>query len=149
MSILYHRDDRKKSNYHSQSFVLCRIDRQMKSIDKDEIFVQSCRGGFLHWCGSLKSGYYLLIPFSISFWKKNFNDKNSMKRTFTLVIHSTIQLNGIFIHEPATVLAHCLINAIIKSCQKPDQVSANSSRNSLKKIIFFLFFQRMNILDFL
>lgn len=100
--------------------MLCRVNNERKLIDSNEIILQSSRGGFVHWSGLLKEGYYILIPFSISFWTMNSNDE--MKRTFTLVIHSTIELNGTFIDETSSFLSNCLINAIIKYSKQIEKV---------------------------
>lgn len=120
MSIIYHREDRKRTHYHTQSFVLCRVNNQRKIIDSNEIIVESVRGGFVHWSGLLNEGYYILIPFSISFWTMNM--KNEMRRTYSLVIHSTIQINGTFLHEKSSFVSNCLIKGIMKCCKQIEKV---------------------------
>jgi hypothetical protein len=114
VSLLYHRRDRKLHNYHTQSFVLCNIEQDSRSVGTNEVIFQSRRGGFLHWTGSLKAGTYVLIPFSTSFWQDDANEKEEIARSFTLVIHSSIQFNGTLIDETPTFLADCLIAATLK-----------------------------------
>jgi hypothetical protein len=125
ISLIYHRQHRKLRNYHTQSFVLCDVDQASKNVGANEIILKSRRGGFIHWTGSLKPGFYVLIPFSTSFWKEHINEEEQITRDFTLVIHSSIQLNGTLIDEPPTLLADCLIAATIKYCDKPEKVCRN------------------------
>ncbi|CAF0863688.1 unnamed protein product [Rotaria sp. Silwood1] len=115
ISLVHHRHDRKTRSSHTQSFVLCDAD-ELKStgtVGKRESILMCKRGGFTYWTGSLRAGYYVLIPFSISFWQK---DKEN--RDFTLVIHSSVQFNLSIKDKPATLLTDCLISAVKKDSKK-------------------------------
>jgi len=119
--LIYHRKNRRLFSYHTQSFILCNIgDRQLKNFNTDVIILQTKRGAFTNWAGLLKPGFYILIPFSTSFW----NEKDAkFERDYTLVIHSKIQINGQFINEPAVLLADCLIAYCLKNYSKISKVS--------------------------
>ncbi len=121
ISLIYHRKDRQSFPYHTQSFILCNInDRQLKDFGTQVAILQTDRGAFTYWTGSLSSGYYIIIPFSASFW----NEKNyGCTRDYTLVIHSKIQIDAQVINEPATVLSDCLIAIILKENPKESKVS--------------------------
>jgi hypothetical protein len=77
------------------------------------------RGAFTYWIGSLRPGFYVLIPFSTSFW--NENNHISMK-DYTLVIHSKVQINVQVTSEPATLLADCLIATVLQNKIQSQQV---------------------------
>ncbi|CAF3878990.1 unnamed protein product [Rotaria sp. Silwood2] len=115
ISLIYHRHDRKTHSSHTQSFVLCDADELTSTgtVGKRETILICKRGGFTYWTGSLQAGYYVLIPFSISFWQHN-----KQNRDFTLVIHSSVQLDLTMKYKPATFLADCLISAVIKNSKK-------------------------------
>jgi len=121
ISLIYHRKNRRLSHFHTQSFILCNIgDRLLKNLDTDVIILQSYRGAFTYWTGLLKTGFYILIPFSTSFW----DEKNSKsERNYTLVIHSKIQIDAQVINEPAVLLADCLIAYCLKEYPKISKVS--------------------------
>jgi hypothetical protein len=115
VSVLHHRKDRTTHSSSTQSFVLCDTD-ELKSkgiVGKREAILISKQGGQTYWSGSLRAGNYVLIPFSTSFWK---NGKPN--RDFTLVIHSSVQLQLTLKKKPATFLTDCLISAAIKNCQR-------------------------------
>ncbi|CAF4015899.1 unnamed protein product [Rotaria sordida] len=124
ISLIHHRHDRITRSSLTQSFVLCDADELASTgiVGKRESILICERGGFIYWTGSLRAGYYVLIPFSTSFWQ---NHKEN--RDFTLVIHSNIQFDLVKKNKPATFLADCLISAIIK----------NSKKNQDKEAIFY------------
>ncbi|CAF4931148.1 unnamed protein product, partial [Rotaria sp. Silwood1] len=111
ISLVYHRHDRKIRSHHTQSFVLCDIDEEssFSDIGKHENILKSRQGGFTYWTGLLRSGSYILIPFSISFW-----GQDAKNNDYTLVIHSSIPIHLTIALEPPTLLADCLISAVIK-----------------------------------
>jgi hypothetical protein len=118
ISLLYHRQNRTTHSFHTQAFVLCDADDLTPGeIGKRESILVGKRGGFIHWSGSLRAGYYVLIPFSTSFWRKD-----EKHRDFTVVIHSSVHLDLTTKKKPATFLADCLISATIKMCDKKKQV---------------------------
>jgi hypothetical protein len=57
----------------------------------------------------LRPGNYVLIPFSISFWGQEATDND-----YTLVIHSSIPIDLEIAPESPTLLADCLISALMK-----------------------------------
>ena len=122
ISLLYHRRIRNVHNYHTQSFVLCDIEQESRNVGTHEIILQSRRGGFIQWAGSLRTGIYVLIPFSTSFWLHDGSEEENITRDFTLVIHSSHELNGTLIKESPTLLADCLIAATLKYCKKAEKV---------------------------
>jgi hypothetical protein len=92
----------------------------LKNIGIDVIILKKRRGAFIHWTGLLKTGFYILIPFSTSFW----DEKNhKFERDYTLTIHSKIQINGQIINEPPILLADCLIAYCLKNYSKISIVS--------------------------
>jgi hypothetical protein len=112
ISLLYHRQNRRIRNYHTQSFVLCNVEQgPSKDVGTYQAILCTNRGAFTHWIGSLTPGFYVLIPFSTSFW----NEDNVPINDYTLVIHSKVQINVQVTHEPATLLSDCLIAAILKN----------------------------------
>ncbi|CAF1042665.1 unnamed protein product [Rotaria sordida] len=112
ISLHYHCKRRQSVIHHIQSFVLCNIEHEpSKAIGTRVAILQTHRGGFTHWTGSLSSGTYILIPFSTSFW----DEKNhELIRDYTLVIHSKIPIDLHVINESATALTDCLIATIPK-----------------------------------
>jgi hypothetical protein len=111
VSLLYHRQNRRTRNYHTQSFVLCNVEQgASKEVGTYQAILQTSRGAFTHWIGSLRPGFYVLIPFSTSFW----NVENTSNTDYTLVIHSKVQINLQLIREPAALLADCLIATVMK-----------------------------------
>mgnify|MGYP006983764156 FL=1 len=102
ISLIYHRHDRTTRHYHTQSFLLY-------DIDKHEHILQSSRGTFTHWSGSLKPGNYIIIPYSISFWGQETNNSD-----YTLVIHSDIPLDLSIGLQSPTLFADYLISTIVK-----------------------------------
>ncbi len=111
ISLVYHRHDRTTRLYHTQSFVLCDIDKEssLGGIGRHENILKSRQGGFTYWTGSLRPANYVLIPFSISSW-----GKDSKSNDYTLVIHSSIPIDLTIAPEPPTLLADCLISAVVK-----------------------------------
>ena len=118
VSLVYHRQRRKADKEHAQSFVLCDIEEERSEVGTKEVILSSRRGTFNHWSGSLRPGVYAVIPFSTRFWGR----QDRAIRDYTLVIHSSIQLHGVWVNEPATLLTDCLIAATIKYCTKPKRV---------------------------
>lgn len=110
ISLIYHRHDRTTNHHHTQSFLLC-------DIDKHEPVLNSSRGTFTHWSGSLKPGNYIIIPYSISFWGQEAKDND-----YTLVIHSDIPLDLSINLQSPTVFADYLISTIVKKYHKPYKV---------------------------
>ena len=119
MSLLYHRENRRIRNFHTQSFVLCNVEQgPLKDVGTCQAILCTNRGAFTHWIGSLRAGFYVLIPFSTSFWKEN----NRSIKDYTLVIDSKVQINVQVTPEPATLLADCLIAAVLKNNILPQKV---------------------------
>ncbi|CAF1007734.1 unnamed protein product [Rotaria sp. Silwood1] len=118
ISLLYHRHDRTTHTHHTQSFVLCDADELSLSgsVGKRMSILICKRGGFTYWTGSLQAGSYVLIPFSTSFWGTT--EKN---RDYTVVIHSSVQLDLIVKNKLCTFLADCLISAVMKTGEKMRQ----------------------------
>ncbi|CAF4057136.1 unnamed protein product, partial [Adineta steineri] len=139
ISLIYHRPDRQLYNYHTQSFVLCDIEQESKNVGTHEIILQSCRGGFTNWTGTLKPGIYVLIPFSTSFWYDHINERERKTRDFTLVIYSSSQLNGTLINEPPTLLTDCLIAATLKYCNKSKIDEFSTFYSTLSRLPLKLF----------
>ncbi len=112
ISLVYHRHDRTTRLHHTQSFVLCDINEESTfgGIGRHKNILKSRQGGFTYWTGSLRPGNYILIPFSISFW-----GQDSKSTDYTLVIHSSIPIDLTITPEPPTLLADCLISAIVKN----------------------------------
>lgn len=122
ISVVYHRKDRKKSITHTQSFVLCNVeDGPTKHIGTSTAVLKARRGAFTHWTCPLPSGTYVLIPFSVSFWEKQVRDS---ERNYTLVIHAKIPIELELVKEPASLLADCLIAAIIKEPETKNEVNS-------------------------
>ena len=121
ISLLYHRQSRRLSCSHTQCFLLCDInDRQMRTLGTHVLILQTDRRSFTQWTGSLEPGYYILIPFSTTFW----NGENcELQRDYTVVLHSNVQFDLQLVTEPATVLTDCLISAISKRGSPIAQVS--------------------------
>ncbi len=117
--MLYHRHNRKTRSSHTQSFVLCDADELASTgvIGRRESILICRSGGFTYWTGSLRAGSYVLTPFSTSFWH---NDKKN--RNYTLVIHSSVQIDLAIKNKPPTFLADCLISAVMKSSDKKREV---------------------------
>lgn len=129
--MIYHRKDRRLHAFHTQAFILCRVkDERSKNLNTEFLILQTHRGAFTHWSGLLKPGFYILIPFSTTFWDAM---KTKNGRKYTLVIHSKIQINGQFINEPATLLANYLIAYGLKEYPKVSAVSYTK-----KTCLFFL-----------
>ncbi|CAF3070054.1 unnamed protein product [Rotaria sp. Silwood2] len=121
ISVLHHRKDRTIRSSHTQSFVLCDADELKANgiVGKRESILIGKQGGHTYWSGSLQAGYYVLIPFSTSFWK---NGKPN--RDFTVVINSSVQLELTMKKKPATFLSDCLISAAIKNSKKKQSKEA-------------------------
>jgi hypothetical protein len=109
---LYHRRDRKARLNHTQSFVLCDTDEEtpFDGIGRRENILNSQQRGFTYWSGSLRPGIYILIPFSISFWGQDAKDND-----YTLVIHSSVSIDVNIGTESPTLLADCLMSAVINN----------------------------------
>jgi hypothetical protein len=135
ISLLYHRQARKVRSYHTQSFVLCDADELTSTgvIGRRESILICKRGGFTYWSGSLRAGSYVLIPFSTSFWRTNVDN-----RDFTIVIHSSVQLDLSVRNKPQTFLANCLISAAIKNCKQEQVCLIISFLNIVLTMMFFL-----------
>lgn len=114
VSLVYHRHDRKEYANISQAFIL--KDVADESINHASIF-RSDRSSFTHWSGSLQPGIYSLIPFSISFWHQR-SLLTNIQNTFTLVIHSSVEIEGVLSDEASTYLADSLMSAVIKEEKK-------------------------------
>jgi hypothetical protein len=119
ISLLYHRQNRTTHSYHTQGFVLCDADDSGSSthLGRRESFLECKRGGFTYWSGSLRPGYYVLVPFSTSFWHSE-----EKHRDYTIVIHSSIHLGLTIREKSSTFLADCLISATMRMCKHPKQV---------------------------
>ncbi|CAF3716257.1 unnamed protein product [Adineta steineri] len=112
ISLLYHRPNRRIRNFHTQSFVLCNVDQGLsKDVGTHQAILCTNRGAFTHWIGSLRSGYYVVIPFSTSFW----NDDDTTVNDYTLVIHSKVHINVQVTLETPALLADCLIATALKN----------------------------------
>ncbi|CAF3665498.1 unnamed protein product [Rotaria sp. Silwood1] len=72
-----------------------------------------------YWSGSLRPGIYYIIPFSTSFWHRH--EQTEELNGFTLVIHSSVQIEGLLGNEKTTFLADSLIAYVMKSCEKPQE----------------------------
>lgn len=119
ISLLYHRHDRRIRHYHTQSFVICNVDADVsKDVGTRQAILCTSRGAFTHWIGSLTPGFYVVIPFSTSFW----NEENAPMNDYTLVIHSKVQINVQVTLEPPTLLADCLIATVLKNHNYPHRV---------------------------
>ncbi|CAF1095120.1 unnamed protein product [Adineta steineri] len=118
ISLLYHRHNRKARSYHTQSFVLCDIEKSASTtvVGKHYSKLISKRERFTYWEGSLRAGSYVLIPFTTSFWGTN--EKN---RDYTVVIHSSVQLDLETENKRPTFLADCLIAAVMKGSNKKEK----------------------------
>lgn len=112
ISLIYHEQDRKTAATHTQAFVLCDADEILTTrvVGKRECILICKLGKYLYWSGLLEAGSYVLIPFSMSFWKADLENRN-----YTVVIHSSIPLNMDARNEPATFLADCLIATVTKN----------------------------------
>ncbi len=119
ISLLYHRPNRRVRHYHTQSFVLCNVEQgAFKDVGTSQAILCTNRGAFTHWIGSLSPGFYVLIPFSTSFW----NEDNVSINDYTLVIHSKAQINVQVTPEPPSLLADCLIATVLKNNIQPQKV---------------------------
>jgi hypothetical protein len=119
ISLLYHRPNRRVRHYHTQSFVLCNVEQgASKDVGTSQAILCTNRGAFTHWIGSLSPGFYVLIPFSTSFW----NEDNVSINDYTLVIHSKAQINVQVTPEPPSLLADCLIATVLKNNIQPQKV---------------------------
>lgn len=126
ISLLYHRENRRVSAKHVQSFVLCNVDQtEYRGVGTSEAIICSQYGNFTHWIGSLRPGFYVLIPFSTTFWTEG----SRTPQDYTVVIHSKVQINMQMVREPVTLLSDCLIAAIMKDRVTVDPV--RSKRNSV------------------
>lgn len=133
ISLLYHRANRRLRHYHTQSFVLCNVEQgASKDVGTHQAILCTSRGVFTHWIGSLTPGFYVIIPFSTSFW----NDDHQSVNDYTLVIHSKVQINVQVTPEPATLLTDCLIATILKTVQ-PHRVRFVLNNNNNQMIFFF------------
>ncbi|CAF3749085.1 unnamed protein product [Rotaria socialis] len=118
ISLIYHRENRRIRNTHTQSFVLCNVEQgPSKDVGTRQAILCTSRGAFTHWIGSLTSGFYVLIPFSTSFW----NDDHQPIKDYTLVMHSKVQINVQVTPEPAALLADCLIASVLKNNIPPQR----------------------------
>ncbi|CAF4873840.1 unnamed protein product [Rotaria sp. Silwood1] len=115
ISLIHHRHDRTARSSLTLSFVLCDTDELASTgiIGKRESILIGKNGSFTYWTGSLRAGYYVLIPFSTSFWQSH-----KENRDFTIVIHSSVQLDLAKKNKPTTFLADCLISAVMKNSKK-------------------------------
>lgn len=119
ISLLYHRSNRRIRHYHTQSFVICNVDiGASKDVGTRQAILVTSRGAFTHWIGSLTPGFYVIIPFSTSFW----NEDNVPMNDYTLVIHSKVQINVQVTLELPTLLSDCLIATILKNHNYPNRV---------------------------
>jgi hypothetical protein len=119
ISLLYHRKNRTTHSFHTQGFVLCDADELASTgvVGKRETRLICKRGGFTYWSGLLEAGFYVLIPFSTSFWRQD-----EKHRDFTVVIHSSVQLDLSIKTRPSTFLTDCLISAVMKMSDSKKQV---------------------------
>ncbi|CAF1153609.1 unnamed protein product, partial [Adineta ricciae] len=71
ISLIHHRHARKTRSFHTQSFVLCDVDnsRSPPIIGAHHHRIVSSRGRFTYWSDALAAGDYVLVPYSISFWR--------------------------------------------------------------------------------
>ena len=112
ISLIYHRENRRVRNIHTQSFVICNVEQGARQeVGTTYAILSTSRGGYTQWIGSLTPGVYVVIPFSTSFWKENQRPPHD----YTLVIHSKVQLDVQKINEPPTLLADCLIATTLKA----------------------------------
>ncbi|CAF1201379.1 unnamed protein product [Rotaria sp. Silwood1] len=125
VSLVYHRHSRKNNNQHTQSFVLCDVDEKTSNVGTKQVIFESRRGTLTYWSGSLRPGAYVIIPFSVSFWKTSNDRKDERTTNYTLVIHSNIRLDGVLLNEPPTLLTDCLIAATIKYCDQPKKTHSS------------------------
>ncbi|CAF1106978.1 unnamed protein product [Rotaria sordida] len=147
LSLLYHRPNRRLRNYHTQSFVLCNVEQgASKDVGTRQAILCTSRGAFTHWIGSLRPGFYVLIPFSTSFW----NDDNQSIQDYTLVMHSKIQINAQVTHEPATLLTDCLIATVLKNNIQPQKGKDCNYYVTTKEYDFTMFIaENLSTTDFL
>ncbi|CAF3875319.1 unnamed protein product [Adineta steineri] len=112
ISLLYHRHSRTTHSTHTQSFVLCDIDESdsFNSVGKRESILVCRHRRYTYWTGLLRAGSYVLVPFSISFW-----GTTGKNRDYTVVIHSSVQLDLTIKNKRPTFLADCLIAAVMKT----------------------------------
>lgn len=129
ISLLYHRENRRVHSVHTQSFVLCNVDQVgRKEVGTTVAILCTDRGAFTHWIGSLRPGFYVLIPFSTSFWSEN----TRRPRDYTLVIHAKRSIDLQMIQEPPTLLSDCLIAAVMKDPVLLSRVSRQSNDFQIK-----------------
>ncbi|CAF3342047.1 unnamed protein product [Rotaria sp. Silwood1] len=147
ISLVYHRPNRRIRNYHTQSFVLCNVEQgPSKDVGTSHAVLCTSRGAFTHWIGSLRSGFYVLIPFSTSFW----NEDNQSIRDYTLVIHSKVQINVQVTPESATLLTDCLIAIVLKNNIQPQRGKDCNYYVTTKEYDFTMFIaENLSTTDFL
>ncbi|CAF1252064.1 unnamed protein product [Didymodactylos carnosus] len=123
---LIHHQSTYMRHTHTQLFLLCDINQQTGEIGGQIAVIRSRHGEFVCWDDSLRQGFYLLIPFSTSFWQvDNDQNKQSQSLNYTLVIHSSNQLELTVVEEPVTVLSHALIQVMLKNSNCAARVSVN------------------------
>ncbi|CAF1341645.1 unnamed protein product, partial [Didymodactylos carnosus] len=115
ISLYYHKQDRTQRVLHTQSFLLCDIDHTNGKTGELTANISGTRDGFTSWDGSLRSGNYVLIPFSTSFWSKS---EDTSALNYTVVIHASNTLELTPVEEPVTYLSDCLIAAVIKNADR-------------------------------
>ncbi|CAF1323097.1 unnamed protein product, partial [Rotaria sordida] len=120
VSMLYHRRDRDSGEILTQSFILGNAVDESMQTDERNLILHSQYGPCLAWFGSLRPGLYFIIPFSISFWNKD--DHEQIIDGFTLVIQSSVQIEGLLGDGSPTFLADSLIAYLMKNCKEPAQV---------------------------
>lgn len=99
--------------------MICNVDADVsKDVGTRQAMLHTSRGAFTHWIGSLSPGFYIVIPFSTSFW----NEENIPMDDYTLVIHSKVQINVQVTLESPTLLADCLIATVLKNHNYPHRV---------------------------
>ena len=76
-------------------------------IGRQHTFLCSTKGKYTEWIETLPAGAYILIPFSTSYWHQERKQDDEIK--YTLVIHSSIQLDVMVTEELGKILAECLI----------------------------------------
>ncbi|CAF4951625.1 unnamed protein product [Rotaria sp. Silwood1] len=117
--MLYHHYHRKSDVNLTQAFILCEVVDESTNTDKHNFILHSQRELCTYWSGSLRPGIYYIIPFSTSFWHRH--EQTEELNGFTLVIHSSVQIEGLLGNEKSTFLADSLIAYVMKSCEKPQE----------------------------
>lgn len=92
-------------------------DVKQNGVGRRESILVGKRGGFINWSGVLEAGYYVLIPFSTSFWRHD-----EKHRDFTVVIHSNVHLDYTTKKTRSTFLTDCLISATMRMDNKSEKV---------------------------